>query len=51
MLVKGEGRWYPQKPHGFKTHAIDKTQLFPHGGQHDSHGRLMHRLVNPFLER
>ena len=48
MPVKGEGRCNPQKPHGFKTHAINKTQLFPLGGNHDSHCGMMHSIVNPF---
>jgi hypothetical protein len=25
LPVQGEGRCNPQKPHGFKTHAINKT--------------------------
>jgi hypothetical protein len=48
MLVKGEGSCNPPKPHGFKAHAINKTQFFPRSGKHDSHCSMMHSFVNPF---
>jgi len=51
MLVKGEGSCNPQKPHGFKTHAINKTQLFTHSGKHDSHGSMMRNVLRVFTAR
>lgn len=48
MSVQREGGCNSQKPHGFKTHTINKTLLFSHSGQHDSHCGMMRSIVNPF---